>query len=70
MSPSSSSEASALDLQLLTLIDVFRRTPSALTATGHPSRRALRLANAQVVGEEATVPETWTAGGRLPLSYC
>ena len=69
MSSSSPSEASGPDLQLLTLIDVFRRAPAALTATGHPSRRALRLASAQVLGEESVVPDTWVDGGRLPLLY-
>lgn len=61
--------AADLDLQLLSLIDVFRRAPARLLNSGHPCRRVLRNASAQVLGEHVEVPEGWSRGGRLPFLY-
>ena len=61
--------AADLDLQLLSLIDVFRRAPARLLNSGHPSRRVLRQATAAVIDEHTEVPEGWTGGGRLPFLY-
>ncbi len=61
--------AADLDLQLLSLIDVFRRAPARLLNSGHPSRRVLRQASFQVLGEDVEVPEGWNRGGRLPFLY-
>jgi hypothetical protein len=65
----SSAIGQSFDLDLLSVLSVFREAPARVLASGHPSRRVMKALRNAILGDEDTLATNWGAGDRVTLLY-